>query len=102
MTRGTLWLLALAALALLLAAGEAKFSEELKIIPLAHHGHVALSFKFSVDWDADKDGVYPYSNKECLVILLEACFTDFECVSNFSPSYLPSRSPFRALSQVFL
>ena len=57
MARAVVWLLALATLTLLQATTtEAKFHEELRITPLAHHGHVALTFKFSIDWDADKSG----------------------------------------------
>lgn len=35
---------------------EAAFGETLTVFPLAHHGHVALLFNFTIDWDSDASG----------------------------------------------
>jgi phosphatidylinositol glycan class T len=43
-------------LAALDRAVEAQFAEQLTVFPLAHHGHVALLFNFTLDWDADPSG----------------------------------------------
>ena len=46
----------LLALTVLIIPTGAAFEETLTVLPLAHHGHVALLFNFTLDWDADTSG----------------------------------------------
>lgn len=52
--------LILLAAVILLVTGPVKavFREQLQVLPLSHHGHVALVFGFTIDWDSDELGTF--------------------------------------------